>query len=97
VVGVQVAVPASRRAQLADLLSLVGYASDDRGAVTVWRGAGFKVVVTTPTDLEHYALRKVRLSLTRSRTGHTLHHLGRSVLLRFEEADEAFLDLGQWM
>lgn len=58
VVGVQIAVSASRRSRLADLFSLLGFAAEDRRASTVWRGADFEVEIKVVPDSHDCAPRK---------------------------------------
>lgn len=95
VAGLQVAVSALRRSQLVELFSLIGMTPEDRGASTVWKGKDFEVEVAVAPDSPDFALRAVRLDLTRPKTGQRAYQFGPSARLRFGERAVASLDLGR--
>lgn len=95
VVGLRVVVSALRRSQLAELFSLIGMTSEHRGASTLWKGKDFEVEVAVAPDSPDFALRAVRLDLTRPKTGQRACQFGTSARLRFGERAVAILELGR--
>lgn len=91
VTGVTVAVPPKRRAQLETLLDATGFvAGPDREGPT-WATDEFEIEFIAALGPESYAIREIRLSLTRSLGGGQRSYDFGSVTLEFRSEDEAAL------
>ena len=93
VVSLTAAVPDTRRRNLVNLLTELGYEVDERGTTTVLTGAENVLRLIPRTD-QKYVITSVELSLTRKQEGEEEYRFGSDIVLRFEDGRRAVWEFG---